>query len=432
MAEEAGSTESTPWWALLVVPLIVGSLTGLLVGLLVDLVEGFVLQQVVLGLPGLWFAVPALCVFVLTRLAMVYVTRATKPGTAELYPEYYHHGEKRYPINQLPGRTLASAATVGLGGSQGLESESVLLGSSLAILLRRFTGGRFAYLASASGRRTLLVCGASAGIATVFSSPILGAIYGIEMPFKKRLDGKRIIPAAIAAASSFLAASLIDSSRGLMQYVAHPITALEMFGVLLVAVLCGLGARVFVRAMHRVKPYQHGAHPWLRAVLAGLALAVLASSAFLLLGTAITAGPGYVASAWVLPPDGGASPALWLVAIALLLRSASVLVSVAGGGGGGVFTSLATNGLLIGVGVAVVLGLPNVTLLAIAGACAFLGSGYRIPLAAAGLLVETTGAALPAALGIAAVAIATIIFGKGSASDSQSDRVEDHQVQPGQ
>ena len=49
---------------------------------------------------------------------------------------------------------------------------------------------------------------------------------------------------------------------------------------------------------------------------------------------------------------------------------------------------MAVNGILLGTLVAGLLGLENPTLLALAGACAFLGAGYRPPLATAGPLAE--------------------------------------------
>ncbi|MEI6624380.1 MAG: chloride channel protein, partial [Actinomycetes bacterium] len=372
------------WYWLLIVPTIVGSLTGMVVGALVLLVERLLLDRLVLGLPGLWFAVPAVGVFLLTRLAMVRVAGTTKPGTADLYPYYYHHDEVHYPLRQSPGRILSGITTVGLGGSQGLESQSVLVGDSVGMLLRRFTRGRFAFLASVEGRKLLLVCGAAAGISTVFSSPLLGAAYGIEMPFRNRLDGRRIVPALLAAGFSYLTASLFHASSTLMTYVPHDIGPVEMLGVAIVAVLCGLGARAFTWCMHRSKSWKDGARPWWRATAAGLGLCVLTAAAFLATGAKVVAGPGYLASEWAIPATGP-SPVAWLVIVALACRILSVLLCVAAGGGGGVFTSLATNGLLIGVGVAVLLGLDNVTLLALVGAGAFLGAGYRIPLAGAGL-----------------------------------------------
>lgn len=408
------------WQILLIVPVVVGALTGLVVGLVVRLIEDYLLETVVLGLPGLWFAVPAMAVFVLTRLALLKVAGTNKPGTAELYPHYYHHPEQHYPTRQTPGRILSGATTVGLGGSQGLESQSVLIGSTIGILLRRLFRGRLDYLARPEGRNLLLVCGASAGIATVFSSPILGALYGLEMPFRNRLDARRLIPAVLAAGASFGAASLTKNARSLLTYVPHEIGVKEVVGVLIVGVLCGAGARGFVWVMEHTRSYKDGSRPYLRAALAGVALSLLAMSAWLITGSAITAGPGYVASDWALPTSG-VTPAVGLLLAALVIRAISVLLCVAAGGGGGVFTSMAVNGILLGTLVAAVLGLENPTLLALAGACAFLGAGYRLPLATAGLLAEVAGAAAPIALGLIAIGIAMVFMGSTSASSTQTD-----------
>jgi len=172
--------------------------------------------------------------------------------------------------------------------------------------------------------------------------------------------------------------------------------------------------------MEHTRSYKDGSRPYLRAALAGVALSLLAMSAWLITGSAITAGPGYVASDWALPTSG-VTPAVGLLLAALVIRAISVLLCVAAGGGGGVFTSMAVNGILLGTLVAAVLGLENPTLLALAGACAFLGAGYRLPLATAGLLAEVAGAAAPIALGLIAIGIAMVFMGSTSASSTQTD-----------
>lgn len=412
---------SGPSWAvLLITPLVVGSIGGALVGIFATIVENWLLDGVVLGLPGLWFAVPGLLVFLLTRLALAKVAGATSPGTAELYPELYHHPDRRYPLRQVPGRLLSGVATVGLGGSQGLESQSVLIGDAIGVALRRLFGRRAPYLATAEGRRLVLVCGAAAGIATVFSSPTLGAAYGIEMPFRNRLDGRRFVPSMIAAGASFMTAHFIKTSRSLFVYQPHSISAKEAGLVVLVAVMCGFGARLFIAAVRRLAGWKSGAHPWWRAAIAGVALTGLAMGAFVVTGAPVTAGPGYVAASWAVPQDGVPQEAILIIA-ALGFRLATVILSVAAGGGGGVFTSMATNGLLIGAAVGVLAGLENVTLLTMCGATAFLSAGYRLPLAGAGLLAESSGGSLACALGILGIGIALVIVGKASASRAQTD-----------
>lgn len=420
MSRSDHATPKPTWFELLAVPVLLGAVTGLCVGVMVDIVERYLLEKVILGIPGIWFALPAAAIFVLTRLIMTKVAGSLRPSTSELYPVCFHREDIPYPVRQVPGRVLAGAATVGLGGSQGLEAVSAMIGDGLGITLRRWIGHRFPYLTSVDGRRLLLSCGAAAGIATVFSSPILGAAYGIEMPFRRSLDGRRLIPCFLAAAASFLTASMINSSRSLVTYIPHQITLREMAGVALVAIGCGAGARLFAVTAGKIQNWRFGSQPWLRVVGAGIVLAGMSATIWLITGAAVNAGPGYVAASWALPSHG-IPPAAWLLICALLFRSAGVLLCIAAGGGGGVFTSLATNGLLIGTAVAVLMDLPNPTLLALVGCGAFLGAGYRIPLAGAGMIVELSGAALPSALGLAAVGIAWMMMGHNSASAAQRD-----------
>src|SRR5262249_53535642 len=97
-------------------------------------------------------------------------------------------------------------------------------------------------------RRSLMVAGASAGIAAVFSSPGVGTLYGIEVPFRRDIDARRLVPCAIAAASSFAVRHALVGARHLVVLEAHPITGGVLFaGFVLVGIACGLGARLFAR-----------------------------------------------------------------------------------------------------------------------------------------------------------------------------------------
>src|SRR5262249_44533017 len=124
---------------------------------------------------------------------------AAVPSTSELYIVTYHAPRARLPLRQIPGRVLGAMATVSGGGSQGLESASALTGAAFGDGLGRLMRVRI----PEEERRSLMVAGASAGIAAVFSSPGVGTLYGIEIPFRRDIDARRLVPCAIAAASSF-------------------------------------------------------------------------------------------------------------------------------------------------------------------------------------------------------------------------------------
>lgn len=72
-------------------------------------------------------------------------------------------------------KTLASSITIGSGGSAGQEGPIVQIGSGIGSALGRMAG------VSADRMRTLVACGAAAGIAATFNAPIAGAMFALEI-----------------------------------------------------------------------------------------------------------------------------------------------------------------------------------------------------------------------------------------------------------
>lgn len=150
---------------------------------------------------------------------------------------------------------------------------------------------------------------------------------------------------------------------------------------------------------------------------AGVVLFALAWSAHALTGSWITFGPGYVAAGWL----ANGEHALWLLAVAMLIRTAGTLTCVFGGGGGGVFTSLAISGAFIGYLVATALGHDETSFLPLLGGACFLAGGYRIPLAGVLWIAETTGDVGLTVVGLAGIAAVQLLMGDDSVSDAKRD-----------
>jgi len=72
-------------------------------------------------------------------------------------------------------KTLASALTIGSGGSAGREAPIVQIGSALGSTLGQLLG------LPARQLRTLVACGSAAGIAAIFNAPIAGALFAVEV-----------------------------------------------------------------------------------------------------------------------------------------------------------------------------------------------------------------------------------------------------------
>jgi CIC family chloride channel protein len=400
--------------AQLIVPALIGLGTGACVAGASVLVEQVALESLA-RLPGGIPALFSLVALVATGLVTRYVTRTSHPATTEVYILAFRlpkDPKARISLRELPGRVLAAAATVSFGGSQGLESPSALIGASLG----QIAGGWMRQRFSTEERRSWMVAGASAGIAAVFSSPGVGTLYGIEVPFRRDVDGPRLVPAAVGAACAYLARDGLIGARHLVTLDAAPTLDTRFaLGCLLTALACGFGARLFALAALALHGAGERTPPWPRRVSAGVLLAALAWSGHALSGRWITFGPGYFAVNWVTSGDH----ALWLLATILVVRTAGTFICIYGGGGGGVFTSLACTGVFVGEIVARVVGRQEGNVLPILGSACFLGAGYRIPLAAMLLVAEMTGNPLLTAAGLAVVGIGQVLMGDGTVSDAQ-------------
>ena len=398
---------STLRWQLLA-PVVIGVLTGACVAAASGVVEGQLLSRLAM-LPGFVPALFSPLALLATWAVGRYVTRAFTPATSELYIQTYLTPGGRLPLREVPGRLLAAITTVGFGGSQGFESPSALIGASWSQLLSRWSP-------SEDARRTLLAAGASAGIAAVFSSPAVGALYGIEVPYRKDVDAPRLAPCAIAAVSAYLVRDALIGVHPLWRSSrCRRSTACTSLACVAVAIACGLGARLFAVVEGALRAIGRRQTRLRRAAIGGAALMGLAAAGYALSGAWITFGPGYIAADWL---TGSAHP-LWLIGAVLAVRAAGNLVCVYGGGGGGVFTSLACNGAFIGQLFAEAMGRGHSHLLAFLGAACFLAAGYRLPIAGMLWIGEQSGNVIISIAGLAAIAVSQLLMGDESVSDAQ-------------
>ncbi len=133
-------------------------------------------------------------------------------------------------------------------------------------------------------------------------------------------------------------------------------------------------------------------------------------------GENLTFGPGYNTITWALDPHHGT----WLVLLVLVLRCAATTATVGGGGAGGLFIPLVVGGVLMGRVVGGAVESLNTTLFAVIGVAAFLGAGYRVPLAAVMFVAETTGRPGFVVPGLLAAVAAELTMGRSSITAYQA------------
>jgi CBS domain-containing protein len=105
-----------------------------------------------------------------------------------------------------------------------------------------------------------------------------------------------------------------------------------------------------------------------------------------------------------------------LLALLFLLRMTASIATVAGGGVGGLFIPLAVQGVLLGRFVGELLGQGDSSLYPTIGLAAFLGAGYRAPLAAVMFVAESTNGDFFVVPALVAAATSQLVAGKWSVS----------------
>jgi len=114
----------------------------------------------------------------------------------------------------VPVKLVATIITIALGGSAGKEGPCAQIGAGIASTFARMF--RF----DAHDRKKLVICGISAGFASVFGTPIAGALFGVEVLFVGTILYGVMLPSFIAGIISYN----VSSAFGI-RYFHHALTA---------------------------------------------------------------------------------------------------------------------------------------------------------------------------------------------------------------
>ncbi len=193
--------------------------------------------------------------------------------------------------------------------------------------------------------------------------------------------------------------------------------AVRLVGALGLGILAGVGARAFAYLLRGAKAHSRARPAWLRLLIGAVGLAGVTALAFLLFDQGLTLGPGYQAIAWTLNPNR----AVALIAGLFVLHALATLLTVEGGGAGGLFIPLFVQGWLLGRFVQGVAG-THTSLFPVVGAAAFLGAGYRTPIAGIVFVAEVTGRPGFVVPALIATAVAQVLMGASSVTTYQPIR----------
>lgn len=363
------------------------------------------------------FAGPALGLLIADILCR---SAGRSSATADEYPRAYHQRDTILRLRDMPARLLAGATTIGLGGSLGLEGPAVYAGAVMGTEASRRLRGTL----PPGTLRVLLTAGAAAGVAAVFKTPATGVLFALEVPYQNDIARRALMPALIASASSYLTFVAIVGAEPLIPRLGSPVdlSAEILAGAVILGIAAGLAGRGFSGLVMDAKRFARRWPARRRIAGAGLLLAALAAISYQVFDTPLTLGAGYDAIDWARDP----SRPVELVAALLLLRIASTVVTVAGGGVGGLFIPLVVQGVLLGRCTGILLGHSDAGVFPIVGLAAFLGAGYRTPIAAVMFVAESSVGESFIIPALIAAAISQLFAGKSSVSSFQRSEREGH------
>ncbi len=391
---------------------IVGAATGLVVAGF-DKLTAETIFDAVLDLP-VWLQVVAPAFGLVGAFAALrWIGARASTATADAYLHAFHDPDHELGLRAAAGRMVAAVATLGLGGALGYEGPSVYAGATIGQRVERW----LPRLVTAPRRNTLLVAGAAAGVAAIFKAPATGAIFALEVPFQDDLARRSLLPALVGAATGYLTyVSLLGTEPLFTVSGRPPFDLRDVGGAVVVGVVCGIGARGFATLLRRAKTLANQLPPVVRITTGGVVLAACAIVSWWAFdGESLTLGAGYDAMRWSFDP----SRSIWLVLLLLVLRAAASAGTLAGGGVGGLFVPLVVEGALVGRLIGGLVGDAGSTLFPVLGVAAFLGAGYRVPLAGIMFVAETTGQPFFVVPGLLAAVTADILAGRSSVTTYQ-------------
>lgn len=292
--------------------------------------------------------------------------------------------------------------TIATGGSAGKEAPCADVGAGLGSML----AGIFHF--SNEERKKLMICGVSAGFASVFGVPISGAIFGVEVLYVGKIFYEALFPALVSGIVSYQVSSFFG-----IRYFYRPISVAPIFSqtllikVLLAGVFFGLCSFLLVEILKLSEWLSKKLHIWLplKGVFGGMVLVFLAfifSSQYLGLGLE------------TIQACLGGEKIVWY---AFLVKILFTSITLYFGGCGGIITPIFFIGATSGALFAKIFNLDIATFSAI-GLVSLLAGAANTPIAASIMAVELFGTKITPYAALACV-VSFLITGHRSVYPSQ-------------
>ncbi len=317
-----------------------------------------------------------------------------------------HHNPRGIRLRAVAVKIVASALTIGSGGSGGREGPTGQISAGFGSFLARL------FDLSPSDARIAVASGIGSGIGSIFGAPLGGAVLATEIMYRDDFEVEALLPSFIASIVGYVVFGSIEGFSPLFGNVeSYRLTdARQLLWFGLIGILGGLIGLLYAKGFYGIGDLV-GRLPiprWVRPALGGLVVGCIGLAIPEVLGT----GYGWIQESFGLQL---LHIPLWIVLVLPFARIATTGLSIGSGGSGGIFGPGMVIGAFVGAAVWRLLE-PIVPSLGhdpapyvIVGMMSCFGSISRAPLAVMLMVAEMTGTLTLIVPAMVAVGLATLI-----------------------
>lgn len=287
-------------------------------------------------------------------------------------------------------KAIASAITIGSGGSAGREGPIAQIGAGIASVLSKVLE------ATPRERRILVMSGSGAGIGAIFRAPLGGALFASEVLYRtSELEADVLISSILSGIIAYSFFGFFYSWSPLFQSpVSYAFNLKELPFFAIMAILMIPAGFVYVKVFYGVRNFFRGIKvpPYFKPAIGGLLVGVIIYFFPQVAGTSY----GYVQM--LLFDEEGKIMPLKLLIVLGILKMFVTSFTLGSGGSGGVFAPSVVIGGFMGGAFAQFIkwyvapqAISNPSAFVVVGMGCFFSAVAKVPLSAIIMVVEMTG-----------------------------------------
>ena len=159
--------------------------------------------------------------------------------------EEYENPKEVIPLKMAPLVLLGTLLTHLFGGSAGREGTAVQMGGAIADQFKKI------FNLDKSERKILIILGISAGFASVFGTPLAGAIFALEVLYFSKINFKSCVLSFLVAFVAYYTVELWQVKHTHYNIpVISELNFITLFYTIIIGILAGLAALLFSRSTH--------------------------------------------------------------------------------------------------------------------------------------------------------------------------------------